>query len=57
VTKIRELLIELGATAEVERRITKLTDSALTSLCAADLAEPAGARLTELAMQATSRSS
>ncbi|HWR46336.1 MAG TPA: polyprenyl synthetase family protein [Pseudonocardiaceae bacterium] len=55
VTEIRELLIELGAVAEVERRITTLTDSALGSLCAADLANPAGARLTELAVQATCR--
>ncbi|MGH3835674.1 MAG: polyprenyl synthetase family protein [Pseudonocardiaceae bacterium] len=55
VTEIRELLIELGAVAEVERRITELTNSALASLCAADLAEPAGARLTELAAQATRR--
>jgi geranylgeranyl diphosphate synthase type I len=55
VTQVRELLIELGAVAEVERRITTLTNSALGSLCAAELAEPAGARLTELAAQATCR--
>jgi len=55
VTEIRELLIELGAVAEVERRITTLTDSALGSLYAADLTEPAGARLSELAAQATCR--
>ncbi len=55
VTEIRELLIELGAVAEVERRITELTKSALASLCGADLAQPAGARLTELAAQATRR--
>jgi geranylgeranyl diphosphate synthase type I len=55
VTEISELLIELGAVAEVERRITTLTNSALGSLCAADLADPAGARLTELAAQATCR--
>ncbi len=55
VTEIRELLIELGAVAEVERRITDLTKSALDSLCIADLAEPAGARLAELAAQATRR--
>ncbi|MGH3888344.1 MAG: polyprenyl synthetase family protein, partial [Pseudonocardiaceae bacterium] len=35
VTEIRELLIELGAVAEVEHRITELTNSALASLCAA----------------------
>jgi geranylgeranyl diphosphate synthase, type I len=55
VTEIRELLIELGAVADVERRITTLTNSALGILCAAELAEPAGARLAELAAQATCR--
>ncbi|HKR50853.1 MAG TPA: polyprenyl synthetase family protein, partial [Pseudonocardiaceae bacterium] len=55
VTTIRELLLELGAVAEVERRITELTDSALAELCTADLAEPASAQLTELATQATCR--
>jgi geranylgeranyl diphosphate synthase, type I len=55
VTEIRELLIELDAVAEVERRITTLTNSALGSLRAADLADPAGARLAELAAQATCR--
>ena len=57
VTAVRELLIELGAVAEVERRITGLTNSALASLCLADLAEPARARLIELATQATRRTS
>ena len=55
VTEIRELLIELGAVAEVERRITTLTDSALRILHTTELEEPAGARLTELAAQATCR--
>ncbi|MGH3669957.1 MAG: polyprenyl synthetase family protein, partial [Pseudonocardiaceae bacterium] len=55
VAEVRELLIELGAAAEVERRITTLTSSALNSLRAADLAEPAGTRLVELAAQATCR--
>ncbi|HET9116902.1 MAG TPA: polyprenyl synthetase family protein [Pseudonocardiaceae bacterium] len=55
VTEVRELLIELGAVAEVERRITTLTDSALRILHTAELDEPAGARLTELAAQATCR--
>ncbi|MGH3669499.1 MAG: polyprenyl synthetase family protein, partial [Pseudonocardiaceae bacterium] len=36
VAEVRELLIELGAVAEVERRITTLTSSALKSLRAAD---------------------
>ncbi|HEY3893965.1 MAG TPA: polyprenyl synthetase family protein [Pseudonocardiaceae bacterium] len=55
VAAVRELLIELGAVAEVERRITTLTGSALNSLRAADLAEPAATRLVELAAQATCR--
>lgn len=55
VTKVRELLIEIGAVAEVEQRITTLTDSALRALRAADLAEPADTRLRELAAQATCR--
>jgi geranylgeranyl diphosphate synthase type I len=57
VTAVRELLVELGAVAQVERRITELTDSALSGLCRADLAEPARAQLIELAEQATSRTS
>ncbi|MGH3717519.1 MAG: polyprenyl synthetase family protein [Pseudonocardiaceae bacterium] len=55
VAEIRELLIELGAVAEVERRITTLTKSALASLYAAPLADPARARLSALAAQATCR--
>ena len=55
VTKVRELLIEIGAVAEVEQRIATLTDSALRVLGAAELAEPAGTRLSELAAQATRR--
>ncbi|MGB9280785.1 MAG: polyprenyl synthetase family protein [Pseudonocardiaceae bacterium] len=55
VTEVRELLIELGAVAEVERRITTLTSSALGSLHAAQLAEPAGSKLAELAAEATCR--
>lgn len=55
VGKVRELLIEIGAVDEVERRISTLTDSALRSLATADLDEPAGTRLVELAAQATCR--
>ena len=55
VAKIRELLIEIGAVAEVEQRIATLTDSALRVLHAADLAEPASTQLSELAAQATCR--
>jgi geranylgeranyl diphosphate synthase type I len=57
VTAVRELLIELGAVAKVERRIARLTNSALASLCLADLAEPVRARLIELAAQAACRTS
>jgi geranylgeranyl diphosphate synthase, type I len=55
VSNVRELLIEIGAVAEVERRITTLTDSALRILRAAELTEPASTRLIELAAQATCR--
>jgi geranylgeranyl diphosphate synthase type I len=55
VGNVRELLIEIGAAAEVERRITTLTDSALRILRAAELTEPASTRLIELAVQATCR--
>jgi geranylgeranyl diphosphate synthase type I len=55
ITDVRELLIEVGAVAEVERRISALTDSALRNLGATDLDEPAGTRLAELAAQATCR--
>ncbi|MGH3972443.1 MAG: polyprenyl synthetase family protein [Pseudonocardiaceae bacterium] len=55
VGQVREVLIELGAVAQVERQITELTNSASASLCAADLPEPAGARLAELADLATCR--
>ena len=57
VTEVRELLIELGAVAEVESRIAELTNSALASLHSAELDEPARARLIELAAQATARTS
>lgn len=55
VTEVRQLLIEVGAVAEVERRIAALTDSAQRILDTADLCEPAGTRLAELAAQATCR--
>src|SRR5262249_1639647 len=55
VARVRELLVELGAVAEVERRITVLPESALRVLRSAELAEPAATRLIELATQATCR--
>ena len=57
VTAVQNVLVELGAVAEVERRITALTDSALVSLRGADLSAPVDLRLQELAAQATVRSS
>ncbi|MEU6644172.1 polyprenyl synthetase family protein [Saccharomonospora sp. NPDC046836] len=55
VDTVRAALTEVGAVAEVERRIDELTETALTSLRAAALAEPAATRLTELAIKATQR--
>jgi geranylgeranyl diphosphate synthase, type I len=55
VTAVRALLVDLGAVAEVEDRITELTDSALAGLGTAEVAEPARTRLTELATQVTRR--
>jgi geranylgeranyl diphosphate synthase type I len=55
LNRVRETLIELGAVAEVERRIATLTSSALDHLHRVDVAEPACVRLAELAAQATSR--
>lgn len=57
VTAVREVLVELGAVAAIERRISELTDSALNSLQTVELAEPARTRLTDLATQATRRTS
>ncbi|GAA1202829.1 polyprenyl synthetase family protein [Prauserella alba] len=56
VDRVREVLTHVGAVAEVERRIETLTDSALTALGTAGLADPAPKRLTELAVKATQRS-
>jgi len=55
VDRVRELLTDVGAVAEVERRIETLTDSALSALEDAKLADPAPKRLTELAVKATQR--
>jgi geranylgeranyl diphosphate synthase type I len=41
----------------VEQRIAALTGSALDALSAADIAEPAGSQLAELAIAATRRRS
>ncbi len=53
--RIRELLVELGAVRAVELRIDDLTASALDALTAVSIADPAGARLAELAIAATRR--
>ncbi|GAA0540548.1 geranylgeranyl pyrophosphate synthase [Saccharopolyspora subtropica] len=55
VEQARGVLIELGAVAAVEQRITELTGSAMLALHAAGLAEPAATRLAELAIAVTDR--
>ncbi len=55
VARVRAVLTELGAPAEVERRIEALTESALAALAGAGIAEPAAGRLPELALAATRR--
>jgi geranylgeranyl diphosphate synthase, type I len=53
--RVRGLLEELGAVQAVEQRIAALTGSALDALVAAPIAEPAAARLADLAVAATRR--
>jgi geranylgeranyl diphosphate synthase, type I len=55
IEQVRELLVEVGAVDELERRIEKLTASAMTALDAANLAEPGRTRLADLAIAATRR--
>ncbi|MCP2256738.1 geranylgeranyl diphosphate synthase, type I [Streptoalloteichus tenebrarius] len=55
VEVVRELLVDLGAVAAVERRIDELREAALAALAAAPVAEPAATRLAELAVAATRR--
>ena len=55
VDRVRQVLVELGAPDELERRIETLFDSGLAALAAADVAEPAATRLPELARAATRR--
>ncbi len=57
VDAVRQLLVDLGAVGQVERRIEQLTGAALGTLRAADVAEPAATRLAELAVLATRRPS
>lgn len=55
VTRIRGTLVDLGAVSEVETRIDRLTESAMTALTAANLTDPATSRLADLAVTATRR--
>jgi geranylgeranyl diphosphate synthase type I len=55
IERVRELLVEVGAVDELERRIDKLTTSGMTALDASGLAEPGRTRLADLAIAATRR--
>ncbi|RTL69218.1 MAG: polyprenyl synthetase family protein [Pseudonocardiaceae bacterium] len=55
VDRVRQVLVDLGATDAVEDRIATLTTSALDALAGADVAEPAAAMLVDLADRATRR--
>ncbi|WP_091449286.1 polyprenyl synthetase family protein [Actinokineospora iranica] len=57
VERVRGLLVEVGAVAEVESRIADLADSAMSALRSVDLADPASAVLDGLAVTATKRTS
>jgi geranylgeranyl diphosphate synthase, type I len=57
VARVCEVLAELGAPEQLERRIERLTESALVALETAELAPPADTRLPELALAATRRRS
>jgi geranylgeranyl diphosphate synthase type I len=55
LTRVRELLTDLGAVDEMEQRIERLTASALAALGSAGLADPGQTRLRDLAIAATRR--
>jgi geranylgeranyl diphosphate synthase, type I len=55
IERTRAVLVESGAVDAVEQKIDELTHSATRALESADLAEPAGNRLAELAVAATRR--
>ncbi|WP_376771735.1 polyprenyl synthetase family protein [Actinokineospora xionganensis] len=55
VERAREVLTDLGAVAELDRRIDELTANALGTLAAADLDAPAAKVLSDLAVAATRR--
>jgi geranylgeranyl diphosphate synthase, type I len=53
--RARSALVQVGAVAELERQIERLTERALDVLAAAPVAEPAASRLPELARAVTRR--
>jgi geranylgeranyl diphosphate synthase, type I len=55
VDALREVLVDTGALASVERLIDRLVDEALTALAAIDVAEPARRVLGGLVLAATAR--
>ncbi len=55
IRRVRELMVEVGAVDELERRIEELTVSAMAALDASGLAEPGRTRLADLAIAATRR--
>jgi geranylgeranyl diphosphate synthase type I len=57
VSRIRDLLTELGAVQAMEHRIAALTGSALDALSAVEIDEPAASELVQLATLATRRRS
>jgi geranylgeranyl diphosphate synthase type I len=55
VDRVRELLVDVGAVDELERRIERLTASGMAALDASGLADPGRSRLADLAIAATRR--
>jgi geranylgeranyl diphosphate synthase, type I len=55
IERARAVLVDSGAVDAVERKIETLTSDAMRALASADLAQPAGDRLAELAVAATRR--
>jgi geranylgeranyl diphosphate synthase, type I len=55
IDRVRELLVEVGAVDELERRIEHLATSGLAALDASGLADPGRTKLADLAILATRR--
>jgi geranylgeranyl diphosphate synthase, type I len=55
IDRVRELLVEVGAVDELERRIERLTGSGMAALEASGLTDPGRTRLADLAIAATRR--